>query len=82
MDTAGATSLVIEVVNAQITEKGETAPGLEEGTALLGGTLPIDSLDLAVIVIKLREATGKDPFESGFINFRTVGELARLYAES
>jgi acyl carrier protein len=49
-------------------------------TAILGGSLPVDSLDLAAIVVELEGVTGRDPFREGFINFRTVGELARLYA--
>jgi acyl carrier protein len=42
--------------------------------------LGIDSLDLATIVVQLTEATGEDPFQGGFIEFRTVGELTRLYS--
>lgn len=75
-------SLVVEAINKQISDKGEPAPAIDENTALLGGSLPIDSLDLAVIVIQLRDATGRDPFENGFIDFRTVGDLARLYAST
>jgi acyl carrier protein len=51
-------------------------------TAILGGTLPVDSLDLAAIVVELENVTGRDPFRDGFINFRTVGQLARMYSEA
>jgi acyl carrier protein len=51
-------------------------------TAILGGALPVDSLDLAAIVVELESVTGRDPFRDGFINFRTVGELARMYSEA
>jgi acyl carrier protein len=43
-----------------------------------GGAM--DSLDLAVLVVELEERIGKDPFKDGFVNFRTAGELADLYA--
>ncbi len=79
MDTV---KLVIEAVERQIADKGETAPPIDENTPLLGGSLPIDSLDLAVIVTQLRDTAGRDPFANGFINFQTVGDLARLYASS
>lgn len=60
--------------------KGVPRVELREEMPVLDGTLPIDSLDLAQIVIELQSATGKDPFRDGFIQFRTVGELARLFA--
>lgn len=59
--------------------KGMTMPKVEADTQLLGGALPIDSLDLATLVVELEQATGHDPFKRGFINFRTAGELANLY---
>jgi acyl carrier protein len=59
--------------------KGLTAPKVEANTLLLGTALPIDSLDLAAIVVELENLTGYDPFKAGFINFRTAGELASLY---
>jgi acyl carrier protein len=52
---------------------------ISESTELLGGELPIDSLDLAALVVQLEELTGYDPFSAGFVEFRTVGELSRLY---
>ena len=61
--------------------KGEDAPEINGEVELLGGDLPIDSLDLASLVRELEDVTGHDPFEDGFIDFRTAGELARLYAK-
>jgi acyl carrier protein len=58
---------------------GATLPKIDARTELLGGALPIDSLDLASLVVELEEFTGHDPFQSGFVDFRTVGELAGLY---
>jgi acyl carrier protein len=54
-------------------------PSVRESSRLLGGDLPIDSLDLSRVLVQLEAATGYDPFKEGFIDFRTVGELARLY---
>ena len=61
--------------------KGAPKPSINAQSVLLGGGLPIDSLDLAAIVVELEQATGFDPFKQGFVNFRTAGELARLYQQ-
>ncbi len=68
------------ILNQILDAKGVPRVELSEDVPVLDGTLPIDSLDLAQIVIELQSATGKDPFRDGFIQFRTVGELARLFA--
>jgi acyl carrier protein len=62
------------------TAKGVPIGPIGESTALLGGDLPIDSLDLAALVVELEEITGCDPFQAGFTDFRTAGDLSRLYA--
>ena len=61
--------------------KGDRIGTINESTRLLGGDLPIDSLDLAALVVELEQVTGRDPFQAGFIDFRTVGELSRLYSQ-
>jgi acyl carrier protein len=61
--------------------KGHSPVVFSDDTLLLGGGLPIDSLDLAAIVVTLTEVTGKDPFADGFIEFRTLGQLAKLYGD-
>ncbi len=72
---------MIEVTYNQILDdKGAQPAGLTEDTILLDGANPIDSLDLAQIVLELQSRTGRDPFEAGFIEFRTVGELASLFS--
>ena len=62
-------------------EKNLTVQPIAEETVLLGSTLGIDSLDLAALVVELSEATAKDPFQDGFVEFRTVGELGDLYRD-
>jgi|HubBroStandDraft_2_1064218.scaffolds.fasta_scaffold310862_2 hypothetical protein len=69
------------MVSEALTAKGLPTQKLTEDTVLLGGGVNIDSLDLAGIVVTLTEITQRDPFQDGFIEFRTVGELAKLYAE-
>jgi acyl carrier protein len=59
--------------------KGSPAPRVVAETELLGGEIDIGSLDLATLVRELEEASGLDPFADGFIEFRTAGELAKLY---
>ena len=72
----------IEKLLADIADsKGQEAPKLTPDIELLGGDLPIDSLDLASLVRELEEVTGHDPFKDGFVDFRTAGELAKLYAK-
>jgi acyl carrier protein len=72
----------IQTVLDQILDaKGIERVALADDVALLNGAIPIDSLDLAQIVVELQNATGIDPFETGFIEFRTAGELASLFTE-
>lgn len=47
---------------------------------LLSDNIGIDSLDLAILVISLEEATGLQPFQNGFVMFETVGELITLFS--
>jgi acyl carrier protein len=74
-------SKIKEVIGDIAASKGAPVPQITSGTLLLGGGLPVDSLDLAALVIELEGATGIDPFKKGFVNFRTAGELAKLYCQ-
>lgn len=68
-----------KLVNEALAGKGEQPATITASTELLGGDVGIDSLDLATLVRELEEVTGHDPFADGFIEFRTAGELAKLY---
>ncbi len=70
-----------KIVDGIRRQKGFPTVPLAEQTRFLDGQLGIDSLDLAVVVTELEQTTRKDPFKHGFRNFRTVGELARIYAD-
>jgi acyl carrier protein len=69
-----------ELLGEMAAAKGASKPRIRATTLLLGGGLPIDSLDLAGLVVELELATGLDPFKDGFVEFRTAGELADLYS--
>ena len=69
------------IINELLTQKGLPAMSLTPESRFLGGGIPIDSLDLAVLVTELQTRTGKDPFAEGFRTFHTVGELGAMYAE-
>ena len=73
-------SVISEIILRVVTDRGGQLPALSGDTVLLGGEIPIDSLDLATIVVELESRLGTDPFKDGFIEFRTVDELAVLYA--
>lgn len=72
---------ITSIVQRMLEDKGVKAAAIEPGTELLGGAINIDSLDLAMLVRELEDVVGHDPFAEGFIEFRTVGELAQLYAK-
>lgn len=69
------------IITRILTDKGQSPAALTPSTALLGGGVGIDSLDLAMLVRELEQVMGFDPFEDGFIEFRTAGELAKLYVK-
>lgn len=75
---------IIQIITAEVTrlaaEKGEALAAVSTDSVFLDGELPMDSLDLATLVVHLENETGFDPFREGFRQFTTVGELAALYA--
>lgn len=77
------TTTMFDVISEElariVADKGERLPLLSLDTVFLGGELPIDSLDLATLLVVLEQRTGQDPFRDGLRQFTTVGELAALY---
>jgi acyl carrier protein len=71
-------AFIIQRLQRMAKDKGIAEPSFAESSSLLDGT--IDSLDLAALVVELQEATRKDPFRSGLVEFNSVGQLADLYA--
>lgn len=82
MNNTEIVSLICQRLKDAAAARGAGTIEVNGETAILGGTLPVDSLDLAAIVVELEKVTGHDPFRDGFINFRTVGQLARMYSEA
>lgn len=74
-----ALETIIRETKAVLEQKGHIDQEVTENTEFLGGDIDIDSLDLATLVVKLEEVFNKDPFREGFKEFRSVGELAKLY---
>lgn len=70
---------VIAELRRILSDKGAAHGEIGADTVLLDGDLPIDSLDLATLVVALEEQTGREPFKAGFRMFKTVGELAILF---
>ncbi|MBP2230504.1 hypothetical protein [Azospirillum agricola] len=73
-------ALIAEELGRIAADKGEVLPELRADSVFLDGGLPIDSLDLATLLVVLEQRTGRDPFRAGLRHFTTVGELAALYA--
>jgi acyl carrier protein len=72
-------TLIIEVLSEIFKAKGMVPPSLSSQTAM-DGTLGLESLDFAEMVIRLEEITGKDPFATGLeFQIRTIADLAVLY---
>ncbi len=78
-DTLPMLAVIAEELARIVADKGETLPPLTPNSVFLGGELPIDSLDLATLLVMLEQRTGQDPFRAGLRQFTTVGELAALY---
>jgi acyl carrier protein len=68
-------------LNKILSQKGLEPIQLKDDMRVLGGETQMDSLDLAVLLTEMEQITKKDPFKEGFKEFRTVIELARLYAD-
>ncbi|MEO7806214.1 MAG: acyl carrier protein [Steroidobacteraceae bacterium] len=73
-----AAEVIVRLITAAMAESGLPVVALAPDTNILRDT-GLDSMALAVLVVQLEEELGKDPFAEGFINFRTIGELAALY---
>ena len=75
-----ALDLILRETTRLLREKGEAIPPLSAASVCLDGSLPMDSLDLATLIVSLEKITGHDPFRAGLRQFTTLGELAALYA--
>ncbi len=71
---------VIEVLSEVFRGKSLTPPPLAPQTIVDDGSLGLESLDFAEMVIRLDEMTGSDPFASGEdFQIHTISDIAVLY---
>lgn len=70
--------VVIQTISEVLKENGAEAKAMSAASEVLRDT-GLDSLALAEVVVRLEERFQKDPFQNGFIHFRTIEELSRLY---
>jgi len=77
--TAPAYPILCAAIEAIITERGHTPPEYTPDTPILEAGL--DSLDVAMLVVRMEEQVGFDPFSSRKITEfpQTLGALASLY---
>jgi acyl carrier protein len=72
---------ILETMAQAQADRGRTfAPPNDSDT--LTGTLGLDSLDLAVVVVRLEQRLGCDPFRDGRPLVATFGELVALYEQA
>ncbi len=71
--------LVLKEIHAVASEQDKTLPPLTDDLALLDSGL--DSLCFAILVSRLEDLTGRDPFASAKASEfpRTVGDLIAFY---
>ena len=72
------TTAVTQVLNRVLTDSGRPARQFSDADTLTG-TIGLDPLDLAVLVVGLEQTLGVDPFRTGARAVQTVGELIDLY---
>ncbi len=72
---------VMEAIRATLVAKGLKPPGLSLSTPI-DGSLGLDSLDWATVIVRLEETTGVDPFEKPVEReLKTIEDLVQLYVE-
>ena len=71
-------NIIVTQTKKIIEDKSEVCPELTANTEFLKDT-PMDSLDLATLLVNLEMELDQDPFRDGFKQFQTIQELADLY---
>lgn len=65
--------LILAIINEVLDESGREAVVVAHPATLLVGDLGLDSLDLAVLMVKVESKTGIDVFADGMVT--TIGEI-------
>jgi acyl carrier protein len=77
--TTGVQDKVIEQLTEVYRNRQLVPPPLGPETAF-DGSLGLESLDFAELIVRLEQVFGKDPFAEGSIlEVKTIGDLAALY---
>lgn len=71
---------VADAINKVLTDSGRPAREFTDNDTLTG-TIGLDSLDLAVMVVTLEQAIGVDPFRGGAAPVPTFGKVVELYSQ-
>ncbi|MDD4889478.1 MAG: phosphopantetheine-binding protein [Phycisphaerae bacterium] len=73
--------VVIAMIRQVLSDHGRIVAAVLDEQGLFADGVGLDSLDLATLVVRLEQATGRDPFRSGECDRlpRTVGELVSIY---
>lgn len=79
MDNLRAT--VADTIRQILADRGVTVEAIHDEDTLVRG-LGLDSLDLAVLVVRLEQQLGCDPFYAGRGATPTFGELVAAYQEA
>lgn len=75
-------SLIIRTLEGMIRKRKLQTSSLAPDTPL-AAELGLESLDLAELVVRMEEITGKDPFREGtFTQILTISDLAALYDDA
>lgn len=80
MSTDTVQAAVTAVVHRILRDTGRPTRPLDPADTFTG-TLGLDSLDLAVLVVGLEQELQVDPFRAGAAPVQTVGELVSLYRQ-
>jgi acyl carrier protein len=78
MTSESVADVISRVINRILTDSGRPARRLQADDSLVG-TVGLDSLDLAVLVVGLEQALGVDPFRQGARPVTTFAQLVELY---
>jgi acyl carrier protein len=80
IDKRTVRSTIQSVLSNVLRDAGREVPEFSD-EALLAGTIQLDSLDFAVVIVNLEREFGVDPFRKSTQRIRTFGELVNLYEE-
>jgi acyl carrier protein len=73
---------VLQAIRETLAAKGLPPPASLDLSTPVDGTLGLDSLDWAAVIVRLEEKTGIDPFQKPVEReLKTVRDLVELYEE-